>query len=123
MRPSEALHAHRTVVRETVLKHGVRNARVFGSVLRGDDKENSDLDLLVEPGAGTTLTDIAAIQVELEQLLGVRVDVLAPNALPARIRKSVLTEAQPLGVALDGVGIISSTCSRRLARFRRAFPE
>jgi hypothetical protein len=48
MRPSQALHAHREAVRQIVLQHHALNVRVFGSVLRGEDMDDSDLDLLVE---------------------------------------------------------------------------
>jgi uncharacterized protein with HEPN domain len=57
MRPSEALQIHRDAIREIALKQRVRNVRVFGSVLHGDDTEESDLDLLAEPTAETTLFD------------------------------------------------------------------
>lgn len=79
-----------------VLRHRARNPRVFGSVLSGRDTENSDLDILVDPTTETSLMDIAAIQVEAEQLLGVRVDVLTPKSLPDRFREDVLREAQPV---------------------------
>lgn len=69
------------------------NPRVFGSVLRGEDTENSDLDILIDPHADTTLMDVATIQVELQRLLGVTVDVLTPRALPDKFRGSVLAEA------------------------------
>jgi predicted nucleotidyltransferase len=62
-------------------------------VVHGDDHEGSDLDILIDPTPDTTLFDIAKIQIELEQLLGVSVDVLTPNALPDRFRQSVLKEA------------------------------
>jgi uncharacterized protein len=61
-----------------------------------EDTEESDLDLLVEPSPQMSLMDIAAIQVELEKLLGVTVDVLTPNALPAKFRSTVLAEAVPV---------------------------
>jgi uncharacterized protein len=96
MRPSLQLDAYRSAVREIALRHRVRDIRVFGSVLRGADIEGSDLDLLVEPTCETTLMDIAAIQVELERLLGVGVDVLTPNALPEKFRNQVLSEARPV---------------------------
>jgi predicted nucleotidyltransferase len=70
--------------------------RVFGSVLHGDDTEDSDLDLLVDPTPETTLMDIAKIQVEVAQLLSVTVDVLTPRALPDKFRQIVLQEAEPL---------------------------
>ncbi len=96
MRPSEALQAHRDAIREIALKHRVRNVRVFGSVLHGEDTEESDLDLLVEPTSETTLFDIGAIQYELKKLLGISVDVLTPNALPDKFRDRVLKEALPV---------------------------
>ena len=93
MRPSEALSLHRTRIREIALSHRVSDVRVFGSVLTGLDDADSDLDLLVEPTAQTTLMDIGAIRHELKNLLGIKVDVLTPNGLPPRLREQVLREA------------------------------
>ena len=93
MRPSEAITLHRTQIREIALRHRVSGVRVFGSALHGDDTADSDLDLLVEPTAQTTLMDIGAIRYELKQLLGIDVDVLTPNSLPASFREQVLREA------------------------------
>lgn len=78
------------------MSHHVGDIRVFGSALRGDDVEGSDLDLLVEPTAETTLFDIGAIRFELKQLLGLDIDVLTPNGLPEKFRARVLEEAQPV---------------------------
>ena len=96
MRPSLALHMHRETIRTVAMRHRVANVRVFGSVVHGDDAEGSDLDILVEPTALTTLMDIAKIQWELAQILPVAVDVLTPNALPDKFRAKVLAEAQLL---------------------------
>jgi predicted nucleotidyltransferase len=96
MRPSEALALHRTQIREIALRHRVSGVRVFGSALHGDDTADSDLDLLVDPTAQTTLMDIGAIRFELKQLLGMNVDVLTPNGLPASFREQVLREAVPV---------------------------
>lgn len=93
MKPSAALHANLLAIRLVVERNRARNARVFGSALRGTDQEGSDLDILIEPTASTTLMDVAKIQVELEKLLGVTVDVLTPKALPDRFRDKVLSEA------------------------------
>ncbi len=93
MRPSLALQTHRDAIREIALSHRVLNVRVFGSVVHGDDTEESDLDLLVDPTSETTLMDIARIQLEVARLLNVGVDVLTPNALPAKFRAQVVTEA------------------------------
>ena len=96
MRPSIALLTHREAIRAIALRHRVSNVRVFGSVVHGDDTQDSDLDILVEPTHQTTMMDIAKIQLELSQLLPVTVDVLTPNALPAKFRAQVLAEAQTL---------------------------
>jgi predicted nucleotidyltransferase len=96
MRPSLALQTHREAIRTIALSHRVTNVRVFGSVLTGDDTDDSDLDILVEPTSETTMMDIGAIQYELKQLLGIAVDVLTPNALPDKFRNQVIEQAQPL---------------------------
>jgi predicted nucleotidyltransferase len=93
MKPSVALSRHRVEIRRVVESHRAGNARVFGSVLRGADTDDSDLDLLIDPTDKTSLMDVAAIQVELELLLGVSVDVLTPNSLPKAFRHRVLAEA------------------------------
>jgi predicted nucleotidyltransferase len=96
MRPSEALRVHREAISSIALRHRVTNVRIFGSVVHGDDTEESDLDLLVEPTNETTMLDIAKIQLELAQLLKVAVDVLTPKALPVKFREQVIAEAQAL---------------------------
>lgn len=72
------------------------NPRVFGSVAAGTDRDGSDLDLLVDALPGATLFDLGALQAELEDILGLRVDVLTSGDLPARCRDQVLSEARPL---------------------------
>jgi predicted nucleotidyltransferase len=96
MRPSVALQNHRKAIREIALRHRVNNVRIFGSALHGDDTDESDLDLLVDPTPETTLFDIAKIQIELKNLLGITVDVLTPCALPDKFREHVIHEAQPV---------------------------
>ena len=96
MRPSIALQENRAASRSVVERHRARNARVFGSVLHGDDQEGSDLDILIDPTPDTTMFDIGAIRHELLQLLGVPVDVLTPNVLPDSFRAQVIAEAQPV---------------------------
>ena len=93
MKPSEALHTHRAAIRRVIEQSRMRNPRVFGSVLHGEDRNDSDLDLLVDPLPGVTLLDLGAVQFELEQMLGVSVDVLTPGDLPARFRDQILKEA------------------------------
>ena len=96
MTPSDVLRRRVDTIREAAARFHVRNPRVFGSVLHGTDKDGSDLDLLVDPQPGTTLFDLGGLQVELEDMLGVRVDVVTPGDLPARIRAQVIAEARPL---------------------------
>ena len=96
MKSSEALSKHRAEIRSVVAACRAKNARIFGSVLHGNDQEGSDLDLLIDPTEETTLFDIARIKGTLETLLGVTVDVLTPNALPERFRSRVLAEAEPV---------------------------
>ena len=96
MKPSEALRSHSAAIRSVVAAHRACNARVVGSGLRGRDTGQGGLDILVDPTAKTTLMDVAAIQVELEKLLGVSVDVLTPKSLPEKFRYIVLAEAIPI---------------------------
>jgi len=90
------LNQNRELIRQIVLRHRSNNPRVFGSVIRGTDTESSDLDLLVDPLPGVTLFDLGAIQIELEESLGISVDVLTPKDLPRKFRDQVLGEALPV---------------------------
>ena len=96
MKPSDALNAHRDAIRSLVLRCRARNPRVFGSVVHGNDRAGSDLDLLVDPTPETTLFDLGGLQAQLEELLGVPVDVLTPGDLSKRFRDDVLAEAVPV---------------------------
>ena len=78
------------------MSHHASNPRVFGSTVHGVDTDGSDLDILVDPLPGATLFDLGAIQFELEDFLGVPVDVLTPKDLPAKFRDRVLAEAVPV---------------------------
>jgi predicted nucleotidyltransferase len=96
MKPSEALNANRDTIRALVSRCRARNPRVFGSVIHGNDKPGSDLDLLVDPLPETTLFDLGGLQAQLEELLGVRVDVLTPGDISPRFRDNVIAEAVPI---------------------------
>jgi uncharacterized protein len=96
MRPSQALQLHRDEIRRIVFENRSTNPRVFGSVLHGEDADGSDLDLLVDPASETSLMDIARIQGALEELMGIRVDVLTPRSLPESYRGRVIAEARPV---------------------------
>ncbi|SAL39105.1 DNA polymerase beta subunit [Caballeronia sordidicola] len=96
MKPSAALDLKRDIVREAVGRFRAANPRVFGSVLHGTDLDGSDLDLLVDALPGATLFDLGGLQIELEEMLGVAVDLLTPGDLPIRFRAQVLAEAAPV---------------------------
>jgi len=90
------LDQKRNAILDAARRHGARNVRVFGSVARDEDDDRSDLDFLVEMEPGRSLLDHAALLLDLEQLLGCKVDVLSEKGIKARIRERVLREARPL---------------------------
>lgn len=96
MGPSVALSTHREAIRAIAMRHRITNVRVFGSVVHGNDTDDSDFDILVDPASETTMMDIAKIQLELSQLLPAAVGVLTPNGLPAKFRCQVVAEALAL---------------------------
>ena len=83
----------RAEIMAAAARHGATNVRVFGSVARGDADADSDVDFLVDFEPGRSLLDLAGLLVELEDLLGHRVDVVTEPGLKARIRQRVLAEA------------------------------
>ena len=95
-KPSQAFATHRPSVRRVVEAHQARNPRVFGSIARGEDTEGSDLDLLVDTTESTLLFDLAAIELELERLIGIPVHVTTSGGLRGALRERVLAEAEPV---------------------------
>jgi predicted nucleotidyltransferase len=96
MKPSEAFEKNRKFIREAAARRKTANPRIFGSVLHGTDHEGSDVDILVDALPGTTLFDLGGLQFELEERLGVPVQVLTPGELHRFYRDQVLAEAQPV---------------------------
>ncbi len=96
MKPSTAFEQNRDAIKAVIARYPVRNPRVFGSVAKGTDKEGSDLDILIDAPRGTTLIHLCGIQIDLEDLLGVPVDVRTPNEFGDKSRAKVLAEAIPL---------------------------
>lgn len=96
MRPSEVLALHRDAVVQLTARWNLTNPRVFGSVLNHHDNDQSDLDILVDAPNGATLLALGGLQNDLEELLGVRVDLLTPTELPVGFRDKVLAEARPV---------------------------
>ncbi|MDO1582231.1 nucleotidyltransferase family protein [Rhizobium oryzicola] len=93
MRPSDVLEKNREAIRALAVRHRVANPRVFGSVARGEDREDSDVDILVDTLEETTLFDLGGLQHDLETLLQMRVDLATSKGLRQKIRDRVLAEA------------------------------
>jgi uncharacterized protein len=93
VKPSQKIRQHQQKIQELAQQFGIKNLRIFGSVAKGEDTENSDLDLLVEASPTTTLFDILGLQIELEELLNIKVDVVTDNSLPPKFKDEVLRYA------------------------------
>ena len=90
------LREKREEILRIAARHGARRVRLFGSVARGDADPQSDVDVLVDFERGRSLFDHAALMLELEALLGCKVDVVTERGLRDRIRDRVLKEAVAL---------------------------
>jgi predicted nucleotidyltransferase len=88
--------AKREEILRLAKKHGARNVRLFGSALHGDERPDSDIDLLIAVEERTSSWFPAGLIIDLEKLLGRRVDVVTENGLHWFIRDEVMKEAQPL---------------------------
>jgi uncharacterized protein len=96
MRPSLALASNRNRILALAAARGVRSVRVFGSVAKGLDREGSDIDLLVDVPAGTSLLHIVGLQQDIEDALGVKVDLCTERELHPQLKERILAEARPL---------------------------
>lgn len=96
MRPSEALAAHRVRILDIAAASGARRLRVYGSVVKGLDREDSDLDLLVDLPPGTSLLRIVGLQLDMEDVLGVKVDLCTERELHPTLKDRILAEARPI---------------------------
>ncbi len=90
------LKTRRKEILAIAARNGAVNVRVFGSVARGDNRPDSDIDFLVNLEAGRSLLNLARFLRELQSLLGQNVDVVTEAGLRARIKPNVLREARPL---------------------------
>ena len=90
------LEEKRVDILRLAAQHGAKHIRVFGSVARGDADEQSDIDFLVEMEPGRSLLDMGGLLMDLQNLLGCRVDVVSEKGLKTRIRDRVLGEAVPV---------------------------
>jgi uncharacterized protein len=93
---AEVLKLKRDEVLHIAARHGARNLRVFGSVVRGEAGEGSDVDFLVDMGPDSTPFFPGGLVADLEELLGCKVDIVTEDGLHWYIRERVLKEAIPL---------------------------
>jgi len=89
----DLLRDKRDEILSIAARHGASNVRIFGSVARGEATAQSDVDFLVELERGRSLLDHAALMVDLESLLGRRVDIATERGLKPRFREVILREA------------------------------
>ena len=90
------IRARRLDILALATKRGARNVRVFGSVVRGDDRADSDVDFLVDLEPGRSLFDLGGLLTDLESLLGRSVDIVTTAGLRPRVREEVLRTATVL---------------------------
>jgi predicted nucleotidyltransferase len=90
------LHEKREDILRIASKRGAYNVRVFGSVARGEADQKSDIDLLVDLEPGRSIFDLGGLLMDLQDLLGHKVDIVTERGLRERIRERVLKEAVPL---------------------------
>jgi predicted nucleotidyltransferase len=95
-RAAELSEEQRETIRRIAAKHGARQVRLFGSLARGEADPDSDIDLLVVKGSNTTPWFPAGLVLELETLLGRKVDVVTESGLSPYLRETILREAVPL---------------------------
>ena len=96
MKPSISVAKHGDQVREILARFRMRNAKLFGSAARGDDTEGSDLDILVEVPTGATFYDLARAELELEAVLGCKVEVLTKDSLAPDIAENAEADLAPI---------------------------
>jgi uncharacterized protein len=96
MTTEQLVQSKREAILRVTAQHGARNVRVFGSVARGEASDESDVDFLVDFEPGRSLLDLGGLRVELESLLGRRVDVVAEAGIYWLLRRRILNEARAL---------------------------
>ena len=92
----EMLKKSRAKILAIAAKHGASNVRIFGSVVRGEDTDESDIDVLVDMAADRSLYDLVGFQQEIEALVGRKADVLTENGLNRYLKDRICSEAAPL---------------------------
>jgi predicted nucleotidyltransferase len=92
----DELRARRHEILQIAARHGARDVRIFGSVVRGEAGSASDVDVLVDMDKGRSLLDLVAFWQDLEELLACKVDVVTDGGISPYLRDRIYAEAQPL---------------------------
>lgn len=90
------VRSHRDEIRAAAAKYGVANVRVFGSVARGEDTADSDVDLLVDLPSGASLFTVARLQRDLEAILDARVEIVPAGDLKPRVKENIEHDLVPV---------------------------
>ena len=96
MNTLESLRAHKTGIERLASLHGARNVRVFGSVARGEDTSESDIDFLTDMEESSSLLDLVGFQQELEAMLERPADIMTEKGIKPYLRDCILAEAVAL---------------------------
>ena len=96
MRRIEQIRCQRDAILRLAARYGIRKARLFGSIVRGESGPNSDVDVLVDFEPGRSLLDQVGFEQDLETLLGCKVDVVVEGGISPYLESRILQEAQPL---------------------------
>ena len=92
----EILHSKRQEILDLGVQNGLSNIRIFGSVARGEETKNSDVDILVSVDSARSLTDLCRFRLDVKDLLGRECDVVSDRGLHHLLRDKILSEAKPL---------------------------
>ena len=96
MKIEQTIKDKRNEILSIATRNGAYNVRLFGSVAQGEATEKSDVDFLVDMQPGRSLLDVAGLWIDLEKLLGCKVDVVTTKGLKKSIKEDVLSEARAL---------------------------
>ena len=96
METFNTLQVKKTEILALATKHGASNVRLFGSVVRGEEQQDSDVDLLVDMQENRSLFDLIGLQQDIEKILDRKVDILTPNGINRYLKERILAEAAAL---------------------------
>lgn len=93
---TQLIEQHRDAILRIAAKYGARNVRVFGSIIRGDATDTSDIDILIDLDSNRSLLDHVGLKQELEELLDRNVDIVVEGGISPYLEEQIHSEAVPL---------------------------